>query len=121
MKKYIIILITLVIITLGGIFMKEQHDKKIEAQETQQKEELYSLAKKRMNDFIETNYKDIQSIEYTNDYEINPMGGISINGYLNGNKDKKIWGIYDKANDEVGVFKVNATRKPECEDKVCEY
>ncbi|WGV00409.1 DUF1433 domain-containing protein [Bacillus altitudinis] len=121
MKKYIIILIALVIITLGGIFMKEQFDNKMEAQETQQKEELFALAKKRMTDFIKTNYKDIERIEYTDDYEINPMGGISINGYLNGNKDKKIWGIYDKPNDEVGVFKVNATRKPECEDKVCEY
>ncbi|QIW82207.1 DUF1433 domain-containing protein [Bacillus tequilensis] len=120
MKKAIIILTTLALITLAGLYMKEQHDRKIETQEAK-KEELYSLAKKRMNDFIETNYKDIQSIEYTNDYEINPMGGISINGYLNENKDKKIWGIYDKANDEVGVFTVDATEKPECEDKVCEY
>ncbi|NTU28519.1 DUF1433 domain-containing protein [Bacillus tequilensis] len=120
MKKAIIILTILALITLSGLFMKEQHDRKIEVQEAK-KEELYSLAKKRMNDFIETNYKDIQSIQYTNDYEINPMGGISINGYLNENKDKKIWGIYDKANDEVGVFKVDATRKPECEDKLCEY
>ncbi|AXY37993.1 MULTISPECIES: DUF1433 domain-containing protein [Bacillus] len=121
MKKYIIILITLVIITLGGIFMKEQHDKKMEAQETQQKEELYSLAKKRMTDFIKTNYKDVDRIDYTDDYEINPMGGIEINGFLNGNKKKEIWGIYDKGNDEVGSFTVDATRKPECEDKVCEY
>ncbi|ARW38457.1 MULTISPECIES: DUF1433 domain-containing protein [Bacillus] len=121
MKKYIIILIALVIITLGGIFMKEQHDKKMEAQETQQKEELYSLAKKRMTDFIKTNYKDIEQIDYTDDYEINPMGGIEINGYLNGNKKKEIWGIYDKGNDKVISFTVDATEKPECEDKVCEY
>ncbi|MCO4851257.1 DUF1433 domain-containing protein [Bacillus vallismortis] len=120
MKKAIIILTTLALITLVGLYMKEQRHKKIEAQEAK-KEELYTLAKKRMTDFIKTNYKDIEQIDYTNDYEVNPMGGISINGYLNGNKDKKIWGIYDKANDEVGVFKVNATRKPECEDKLCEY
>ncbi|MBW3701749.1 hypothetical protein C2U27_15870 [Bacillus aerophilus] len=120
MKKYIIILMTLVIISLGGIFMKEQHDKKTAAQEAK-KEELYSLAKKRMTDFIKTNYNDIKRIDFTNDYEVNPMGGISINGYLNGNKDKKIWGIYDKANDEVGSFIVDAKEKPECEDKVCEY
>ncbi|MEH7229857.1 DUF1433 domain-containing protein [Bacillus safensis] len=120
MKKYIIILITLVIITLGGIFMKEQHDKRTEARETK-KEELYSLAKKRMTDFIKTNYTDIERIDYTNDYMINPMGGISINGYLNGNKKKEIWGIYDKGNDEVISFTVDAKEKPECEDKVCEY
>ncbi|WP_121642342.1 DUF1433 domain-containing protein [Bacillus vallismortis] len=120
MKKYIIILITLVIITLGGIFMKEQHDKKIEAQEAK-KEELYTLAKKRMTDFIKTNYKDIEQIDYTNDYEVNPMGGIEINGYLNGNKKKEIWGIYDKGNDKIISFTVDATDKPECEDKLCEY
>ncbi|MCO4851254.1 DUF1433 domain-containing protein [Bacillus vallismortis] len=120
MKKYIIILITLVIITLGGIFMKEQHDKKIEAQEAK-KEELYTLAKKRMTDFIKTNYKDIEQIDYTNEYEVNPMGGIEINGYLNGNKKKEIWGIYDKGNDKIISFTVDATEKPECEDKLCEY
>ncbi|MBP3047928.1 DUF1433 domain-containing protein [Bacillus subtilis subsp. subtilis] len=119
MKKYIIILIALVI-TLGGIFMKEQHDKKMEAQEAK-KEELYTVAKKRMTDFIKTNYKDIERIDYTDDYEVNPMGGIEINGYLNGNKKKEIWGIYDKTNDEIGSFTVDATEKPECEDKVCEY
>ncbi|MGM0967025.1 MAG: DUF1433 domain-containing protein [Bacillota bacterium] len=120
MKKYTIILITLVIITLGGIFMKVQHDKKVEAQEAKN-EELYSLAKKRMTDFIKTNYTDIERIDYTNDYMINPMGGISINGYLNGNKKKEIWGIYDKGNNVVGSFTVDASRKPECEDKVCDY
>ncbi|MCC9087957.1 DUF1433 domain-containing protein [Bacillus pumilus] len=120
MKKYIIILITLVIITLGGIFMKEQHDKKTEAQEAKN-EELYSLAKKRMTDFIKTNYNDIERIDYTNDYEVNPMGGIEINGYLNGIKKKELWGIYDKGNDKVISFTVDAKEKPECEDKVCEY
>ncbi|UQZ45798.1 DUF1433 domain-containing protein [Bacillus sp. PK3-037] len=120
MKKAIIILTTLALITLAGLFMKEQHDKKIEAQEAK-KEELYTLAKKRMTDFIKTNYKDIERIDYTDDYEVNPMGGIEINGYLNGNKKKEIWGTYDKTNDEIGSFTVDATEKPECEDKVCEY
>ncbi len=100
--------------------MKEQHDKKMEAQEAK-KEELYSLAKKRMTDFIKTNYKGIEQINYTDDYEVNPMGGIEINGYLNGNKKKEIWGIYDKGNDKVISFTVDATEKPECEDNVCEY
>lgn len=46
--------------------MKEQHDKKMEVQVAQQKEELYSLA----NDFININDKDIESIDYTDDYEV---------------------------------------------------
>ncbi|OLP63059.1 hypothetical protein BACPU_35220 [Bacillus pumilus] len=100
--------------------MKEQNDKKIESQETK-KEELYSLAKKRMSEFIKTNYKDIEQIDYTNDYEVNPMGGIEINGYLNGNNKKEIWGIYDKGNDKVISFTVDATEKTECENKICQY
>ncbi|ARA85376.1 DUF1433 domain-containing protein [Bacillus paralicheniformis] len=114
MKKYIIILLALVIITFGGIFMKQQNDNR-------EKEELYNLAKERMTDFIKTNYEDIKSIDYSDDYEVNPMGGIDIKGYLNGDKQKKIWGIYDKSNDEVGSFTVDAERKPECKDKICDY
>ncbi|WP_353853818.1 DUF1433 domain-containing protein [Bacillus sp. Bos-x628] len=120
-KKNIIILTTLTLITLAGLYMKEQHDNKMEAQETQKKEELYSLAKKRMTDFIKTNYKEIERIDYTNDYEVNPMGGIEINGYLNGNVKKEIWGIYDKGNNKIISFTVDAIEKPECEDKICEY
>ena len=114
MRKYIIILLALVIITFGGIFMKQQHDNR-------EKEELFNLAKERMTDFIKTNYNDIQSIDYSDDYEVNPMGGVDIKGYLNGDKQKKIWGIYDKSNDEVGSFTVDAERKPECKDKICDY
>ncbi|MDU0415219.1 DUF1433 domain-containing protein [Bacillus paralicheniformis] len=66
-------------------------------------------------------YEDIKSIDYSDDYEVNPMGGIDIKGYLNGDKQKKIWGIYDKSNDEVGSFTVDAERKPECKDKICDY
>ncbi|MEC0323773.1 hypothetical protein P8791_21930 [Bacillus subtilis] len=38
--------------------------------------------------FIKTNDKDIESIDYdyTDDYEVNPMSGIEINGYLNRKK-----------------------------------
>ncbi len=46
------------------------------------------------------------------------MGGIEINGcYLN---RKVIRGIQDKTKDEVRSFTVDATRKPECEDKIYE-
>ena len=83
MKKYIIILLALVIITSGGIFMKQQNNNR-------EKEELYNLAKERMTDFIKTNYKDIKSIDYYDDYEVNPMGGIDIKGYLNDDKKENM-------------------------------
>lgn len=42
-----------------------------------------------MESFIKANYKNIKQITYINDYKINPMGGISVKGYLNGNKEKE--------------------------------
>lgn len=67
--------------------MKEQYNKRMEVQVALQKEELYSLANDWLG-FIKTNDKDIESIDYdyTDDYEVNPMSGIEINGYLNRKK-----------------------------------
>ncbi|UQE77250.1 hypothetical protein EFK13_10555 [Bacillus cabrialesii] len=48
------------------------------------------------------------------------MGGINAEGYLNGNKEKEFWGIYDKSNDTITSSYVDAKEKPECEDKPCE-
>ncbi|AME07325.1 hypothetical protein BMJ37_16240 [Bacillus velezensis] len=115
MKKYIIILIFVIIIALGGIYMKYQHDKK------EAEQELFIQAKNKMESYIKANYKNIKQITYINDYKINPMGGISVKGYLNGNKEKEFFGLYDKTNDEIGVSSVDAEEKPECQEKECEY
>ncbi len=115
MKKNIIILISVVIIALGGIYMKYQHDK----DETEQ--ELFNQAKEKMDSYIKANYSDINQITYYNEYKINPMGGISVKGYLNGNKEKEFFGLYDETNDEIGVSSVDAEEKPECQEKECDY
>ncbi|GLI88061.1 hypothetical protein ACSHUI_10340 [Bacillus subtilis] len=49
------------------------------------------------------------------------MGDINAEGYLNGNKGKEFWGIYDKSNDTITSSYVDAKEKPECENKPCEY
>lgn len=98
MKKSIIILTTLAIITLGGIYMKHQYDEKKEKVKTAELE-LFDKAKKRMTDYINANYEGIDKIEFSDKYEIDPMGGINAQGYLNSNKEKEFWGIYDKSND----------------------
>lgn len=118
MKKSVIILTTLAIITLGGIYMKHQYDEKQEKVKTA---ELFDKAKKRMTDYINANYEGINKIEFSDKYEIDPMGGINAEGYLNGNKEKEFWGIYNKSNDTITSSYVDAKEKPECEDKPCEY
>lgn len=47
------------------------------------------------------------------------MGGITVEGYINGDKNKEFFGTYDKTNDEIGISSVDAEEKPECQDKVC--
>ncbi|MED1739673.1 DUF1433 domain-containing protein [Bacillus swezeyi] len=113
MRKYIIILISIVIITFGGIYMKHQHDKK------EAETELFNKAKEEMATFIEKNYQDIDQINFSDSYKIDPMGGITVEGYLNSDKNKEFFGTYDKANDEIGISSVDAEEKPECQDKVC--
>ncbi|ATH95491.1 DUF1433 domain-containing protein [Bacillus glycinifermentans] len=95
--------------------MKYQDDKK------EAEQELFNRAKDKMESYIKANYNDIEQITYYNDYKINPMGGISVEGYLNGNKEKEFYGLYDKTNDEIGVSSVDAEEKPECQEKECEY
>ncbi|MBG9770012.1 DUF1433 domain-containing protein [Bacillus vallismortis] len=95
--------------------MKYQHDK----DETEQ--ELFNQAKEKMDSYIKANYSDINQITYYKEYKINPMGGISVKGYLNGNKEKEFFGLYDETNDEIGVSSVDAEEKPECQEKECDY
>lgn len=115
MKKTLIILITLVIIALGGIFLQHQQQN----EEAEQK--LFNQAKDRMESYIKANYNNINQMTFYNEYKLNPMGGISVKGYLNGNKEKEFFGLYDKTSDEIGVSSVDAEEKPECQEKECEY
>ncbi len=115
MKKYMVVLIFVITIASGSIYMKYHHDKK------EAEQELFNQAKNKMESYIKANYKNIKQITYINDYKINPMGGISVKGYLNGNKEKEFFGLYDKTNDEIGVSSVDAEEKPECQEKECEY
>ena len=62
----------------------------------------------------------ILTIDYTDNYEINPMGGIKSRD-ISMETRKKIYGEFMiKSNDKSYLY-VDAKEKPECEDKVCEY
>ncbi|MGF7532984.1 hypothetical protein AAGG74_04445 [Bacillus mexicanus] len=121
MKKPIIILIiTIVILTLGGLFMKHKYDENQEAEAKAQEVKLFERAKKRMTDYLEANYSNVNPINFSTDYEIDPMGGISVEGTY-GAKKEHFWGLYDKSNDKIGLTRIDAKPKPGCEDDVCEY
>lgn len=75
--------------------MKHQHDKK------EAELQYFNQAKEKMEIYLHGNYKNIKEINFSGSYSINPMGGISVEGYLNGNKAKEFYGIYDKSNDEI--------------------
>lgn len=86
MNKYIIILI-LITIAVGGLFMKHQYDQK------EKEIALFEEAQNHMEKFLTTNYKNVDNIHFSEDYHINPMGGISIKGYTNGKKSLKVYMI----------------------------
>ncbi|ANB85149.1 hypothetical protein A6R78_14580 [Bacillus velezensis] len=90
-KKYIIILI-LIIIAVGGLFMKHRYD---------QKEKEFALLEEAQNHII------------------NPMDGISVKGYTNG--EKEFEGLYDPGNKEILSYTVDAEPKEECKDKLSLY
>ncbi|QRL08735.1 DUF1433 domain-containing protein [Bacillus velezensis] len=121
MKKYIIILLLIIIIiAFGGIFMKHQYDERQEKNKTAELE-LFEKAKKRLTDYINANYEGIEKISFSTDYKMDPMGGINAEGYLNGDKTKEFWGIYDKSNNIITSSYVDAKEKPGCEEKPCKY
>ncbi|MCY9110833.1 DUF1433 domain-containing protein [Bacillus atrophaeus] len=113
MKKYIFILI-IIIIAVGGFIMKNNHDKNEQAEEVK-------IAQERMEKFIKVNYEGIHNVTFKDKYEIDPMGGIEVFGYYNDDTSNKFDGIYDKANDKIMGHTIDAVRKKECRDKDCDY
>ncbi|MDM5320338.1 hypothetical protein QUF57_10155 [Bacillus pumilus] len=121
MKKPIIaLIIAIAILTLGGLFMIHKYDENREAEAKSQEIKLFTKAKKRMHDYLTANYSNVNPINFSNDYEIDPLGGISVEGTY-GEKNEHFWGLYDKSNNKIGLTRIDAEPKPECEDKVCEY
>lgn len=80
-KKIFILVIIIMIILLGVLFMekKKNDDLKMDVQ------------KERIEKYIEYNYKDIDSITFTDSKKV-PTGGTYINGYVNKNKDMSFSG-----------------------------
>ncbi|AJC26001.1 MULTISPECIES: DUF1433 domain-containing protein [Bacillus] len=103
MKKYFIIVLVL-IITVVGLIMKHQYDVKKE------EKALFEKAKSKMTEYLRSEYKGIEKISY-DDYFIDPTGGITVEGYLNGDKTKEFDGLYDPVGDKIGSSSLDAEEK----------
>ncbi|MBT2574490.1 DUF1433 domain-containing protein [Bacillus sp. ISL-51] len=104
MRKYIIILIV-IIITVGGFFVKHQYDNR------KNEEKLVHEAQDHMKNYLKKDYKNVQEVHFSKNYTIDPTGGIEVSGYINNNKEKEFSGIYDPTNKEIGISVVNAEEK----------
>jgi len=72
-KKTIFILSIIIMIALsGGLFMEKKKNDKLNM----------DIQKKRIEKYIEYNYKDIECITFTDSKKV-PTGGTYINGYVN--------------------------------------
>ncbi|AQP98247.1 DUF1433 domain-containing protein [Bacillus amyloliquefaciens] len=104
MRKYIIILIV-IIIAVGGFFVKHQYDKH------KNEEKLVIEAQDHMRNYLKKDYKNVQEVHFSKDYNIDPTGGVEVSGYINNNKEKEFSGIYDPTNKEIGISVVNAEER----------
>ncbi|MGE6632136.1 DUF1433 domain-containing protein [Bacillus sp. NPDC077027] len=104
MKKFILILI-LVILAMGGVVLKHNLEEK------SKEEELVQEAKVEMSRIIKENYMKIESINFNENYSINPIGTIDIEGYLNGDKSQKFFGSFKTDSKEIISFVVDAEEK----------
>ena len=82
MKKVMILIVSAVILIVGGYFTMEYLNKK------EQEEKFWNEQKERVEKYIHYNIKDVKSITFTKN-DVSPMGVPSVEGYIN--NDKELW------------------------------
>lgn len=106
MRKSIISLLLLLLIITG---CSEQYD-----------EETISKAKEVTRSYIETNYKDVNSIKLEEPRE-SPMGSMKVDGTVNGETEFTISLSEDFSINSVAKKAGFPEKKDECSEKSCEY
>ncbi|UEX90101.1 DUF1433 domain-containing protein [Staphylococcus ratti] len=97
-KKHILILISiifLILITIGGVYLKMKHD-----EQEKIKQAYYKEQQERITLYLKYNTKEpntIKSVHFTN-LEESPMGNIFIEGYIN-NDPKATFSTLNRAED----------------------
>lgn len=107
-------IILIAIILLGGCFVNTNKDNF--------DDETITAAKNTVESYIRNNYIDIDTVEFDDDDYSSPVGGLMIDGTVNGNA-----GFSADIDEE--TFRVRSLgektgfpeRKEECKKKVCDY
>src|SRR5699024_12417775 len=78
MKKKLLIILSIIVLIIGGYFVLNELKKK----------HLVSEAQEKAEEYVMENYEDVESVQITHDnYRITPMGTIGEGGHIN-NEDK---------------------------------
>lgn len=115
-KKSILIILAICIVFVGGYLVIGFYQEK----------KLVNHAQKEAESFLYRNYDNIDEIAVNKEnYEFDPMGGLSIGGHVNGKPELYFNIMFDTSNNQVG--KVTSVVKPkefppnkeECQNKFC--
>ncbi|CDQ41952.1 DUF1433 domain-containing protein [Virgibacillus salexigens] len=119
MKKFTFFIITIAfIILLGGCI--------VNSNKSDFDDETIKKAKNTAESYLKNNFKNINSIEFNEDYS-NPMGGLMIRGTVNGNNKANFSIDIDiEAENQFNVGSIGKgkdfpERKEECKEKSCDY
>ena len=93
MKRKLLIIFSIVVLIIGGYFIFNEFKKK----------QLVNEAQEKAEEYVTENYEKIEEIRI--DPEINhfdPVGGLSIGGYINKNEELYFYITFTVNNNEVG-------------------
>ena len=119
MKKTIFYITLSIMIIFGGYWLMNEYQENKMVKDAQKKAEL----------FVNKNYEDIDAVTVNKDnYKFYPadLGGLSITGFVNGNKKLFFSVDFDTLDNQVGkvtsVFRSKdfPSKREECKDSYCQ-
>ena len=107
MKKKLLIILSIIVLFIGGYFALNEFKKKRLVDEAQEKAEVYLIE----------NYENVENVHIDKEYyNFAPMGGISVGGHVN-NKDHLTFNIsFFIDNNEVGEV-ISIVEAPDFPDR----
>ena len=119
MRKKLLYIIISIILIIGGYWLMNEYKENKLVKEAQNEAEL----------FVKRNYEDVNEVTINKDnYKFYPaaLGGLSITGYVNGDKSLFFSVDFETTNNQIGkvtsVLKSNdfLPLKEECKDNFCQ-
>src|SRR5699024_9018964 len=96
MKKKLLIILSIIVLIIGGYFVLNELKKKHLVNEAQEKAEKYVME----------NYEDVESVQIdTDNYNFDSMVGLSVGGYINNNDHLTFYITFLIDGNEVGELR----------------